>query len=180
MAKVRYQRARKDYPGSGVKKGDMYYFAQIRTGPRSSRTIRSLERPKPSQLTSSEFRSTWLSVGEDLDRATMAEDIRNASDVMQELADETQDKLDNMPEGLQDADVGTLLQDRISAAEEAHGSLGDVADRLEEIENETDKDWEERLKEVDGSEEDAIDEREVAVQDLRDEALSAVNDNEPD
>lgn len=179
MAKVHYRKARKDYPGTAVSKGNMYYFAQIKTGPRSSRVIRSLTRPKPSQLTASEFRSTWLSVGEDLDRVTLAEDIQNASDVMQELADETQDKLDNMPDSLQESDVGQLLQDRISAAEEVSGLLSDLADRLGDIESETDKDWEDRLKDA-GNEEDAVDERETDMQNIRDEAVSDVNDNEPD
>lgn len=41
MPKVQHVKARKDYPESGIKKGDMYYTASVMTGPRSSRTIRS-------------------------------------------------------------------------------------------------------------------------------------------
>jgi len=42
MAKTFHRKAAKDYPNEGISKGDMYWYAKIKTGQRSSRVIRSL------------------------------------------------------------------------------------------------------------------------------------------
>ena len=55
MARVHHRKAAKDYPDHGIAKGDLYYYTKIKTGPRSSRVLRSKEPFKRSQLTSSEF-----------------------------------------------------------------------------------------------------------------------------
>ena len=43
MARVTRRKAAKDYPDAGINKGDLYYYAKIKTGPRTSRTLRSIK-----------------------------------------------------------------------------------------------------------------------------------------
>src|SRR5688500_15891789 len=128
MPRVYTQVARKDYPQQGIKKGETYYKWSIKTGPISGRTYKSKTYPKPLQLTGSEFMSTLYSIEEDLgglsvdSEGTYAEKIEGVKDYIDEiigqledLRSETQGKLDNMPEGLQQGGTGELLQERIDA-----------------------------------------------------------------
>ena len=64
MPRVHTQKARKDYPKEGIKKGDMYYKWSIKTGPASGINYRSLTLPKPSQLTGSSFMQEYYSIQE--------------------------------------------------------------------------------------------------------------------
>jgi len=134
------KKARKDYPNFGIKKGDSYYYWSFRFGP----TIKSKNRPKPSQLTRSEFLSQIYEITECIDDLTIndigeegAEDL--ISDFVSEiesLQDETQGKLDNMPYQLQDADVGQMLQERIE-------NLDDMISSLESIDSDVDPELDE-------------------------------------
>jgi len=124
MAKVSFvEKARKDYPNSGIKKGESYYYWKFRFGP----LIRSKFRPRPSQLTQSVFMSTILGIQETLEDLTLNDDLQsgidNAKEELENLRDETQEKYDNMPSQLQDADTGQLLLERIDGAEEMISAL---------------------------------------------------------
>lgn len=126
MARVHVRKARKDYPQNGVKKGDTYYFCQIKTGPRSSRILRSLTRFKPSQLTTSEFLSTAYELQErieELDTENLEDSLQEIAEEIRSLGDEQYDKLSNMPEGLQQAPTGELLQQRQDMCEEWASNL---------------------------------------------------------
>lgn len=101
MAKVEKRKARKDYPEDGIKAGDEYYYVQMKTGQRSSKVMRSLKPFKPSQLTTSSFKSAWLSADEAFsDSPQEGEDIRAAADAIRDAGQEARDAFDNMPEGL--------------------------------------------------------------------------------
>ena len=52
---------------------------------------------------------------------------------LQEIMDSCEESLENMPEGLQEGDVGSLLQERIDALEEAISQLTDYFDMGEFI-----------------------------------------------
>ncbi len=119
MPRVYTQKARKDYPNEGIKKGDIYYKWSIKTGPASGIDYRSKTPPKPSQLTGSPFLQELYSIQEEIETLTAetAEDLKSQmEDIIgriENLRDETQGSLDNMPEGLQQGDTGQLLQERI-------------------------------------------------------------------
>jgi hypothetical protein len=67
---------------------------------------------------------------------------------LRDLAEECQDNLDNMPEGLQQGDTGMMLQERIEACNNAADELeGIVSDYDAETEEEEDY-WTEKLEEV--------------------------------
>lgn len=136
MARVKYQKAAKDYPASGIKKGDMYYYVRIKTGPRSSRQMRQLTPFKPSQLTTSDYLSQAYALQErfnDLtDLTTLEEDLNGLAEEARDLGQEQQDKYDNMPEGLQQGGTGELLEQRAQAMESWADSLEQAASSANE------------------------------------------------
>lgn len=58
------------------------------------------------------------------------DEIKNAVD---EMAEEEQDKYDNMPEGLQESERGEAIQEAIGNLESASSSLEEAIDYLNEI-----------------------------------------------
>jgi hypothetical protein len=120
MPRLHYvKKARKDNPA--VKAGEPYYWWKHAWSAKQY----SKTRPRPSQLTQSEFLSEYLSMGEDFEEAVNAAvsigELRDARqellDRIEELRDETQGRLDNMPEPLQEADTGQMMQERIDGLE---------------------------------------------------------------
>ena len=143
MAKQVQRRAAKDYPQQGIKKGDHYWFAEVMTGPRSSKTIRSKNPIPRSQLTASEFLSTAYDLSDRLNTCDSLSDLEEIKGEFENLQSETQDKFDNMPEGLQQGSTGEQLQERI---DQLDSLISELEDAHAEAENET------------GSEEDHSDE----------------------
>lgn len=96
--------------------GESYWYWQFMHGPKHI----SKDRPKQSQLTQSEFLSTVYGIEEAMEEATHIErgDIDEWISELENLQDETQNKLDNMPEQLQESSSsGMLLQERIDNLE---------------------------------------------------------------
>ena len=174
MPRVYHRKARKDYPQQGIKKGDMYYTADIKTGPRSGRTLRSLTPLKPSQLTVSEFKSGWLGAEESLEGNFSAEDLRSAAERIGEIGEQARDSYDNMPESLQYSQTGEMLEERSSRCEEVKGELEQIADSMEDIEN---QDVRERARDdFDGDEMEAQDNIDSELEEKRDEAREHLSD----
>ena len=106
----------------------------------------SKERPKPSQLTQNWFKQELYSIQEKIeefepedveDVATFVDDIRSDAE---NLRDECQEHLDNMPEQLQDSDSGQTLQERIDNLDSVIGDIDNFDSEFEsEIEKEDDE-----------------------------------------
>lgn len=198
MARVHYRKARKDYPKQGISKGDHYYFAQIKTGPRSSRTIRQLQPIKQSQLTSSAFKSAILQAEEEWDEALKGaeHDKSGLPDVAYEIAssireagEEANASFENMPEGLQQGETGQMLEARYTsceetadtieqAGEEIRNSLDEIS-QIEEPEEPEDPDDEEASAQYDEDMieyEDALAELEGRIGEYIEEITSVVQD----
>jgi hypothetical protein len=62
------------------------------------------------------------------------DDVRELAEGVREVGQEQQDKLDNMPEGLQQGATGELLQERIDACESSADELETIADEWESAE----------------------------------------------
>jgi len=130
MPRVHVQKARKDYPQFNITKGDTYYWWKFRySGRCMSKTY-----PKPSQLTQSEYVQRICEIQESASEQLSAfmelEDLQSvvesiASDI-RDLAQEQEDKLSNMPDQLQQAPTGELLQERAD-------NCNQVADDLESM-----------------------------------------------
>ena len=174
MARVHYRKARKDYPDHGIKAGDMYYTAKIKTGPRSSRTIRQLAPIKQSQLTTSAFKSGWYAAQEALDGAFSIDDARSVAEEIRALGEEAETAFENMPEGFQQADTGQLLEARRDAAYECADAIETACDDWESAEEpqEPDYDDDEAVEEY----EDALQEFEQVEADAMDAIRDAVGD----
>lgn len=153
MAHAVQRTARKDYPDQGIKKGETYWFAEVKTGPRSSMTIRSKTPIPRSRLTSSEFLSQAYRLSDSIYEATTVGDLETIKEEFEALRDDTQEKLDNMPEGLQQGDTGQLMQERIDQCEslidELDSAISDAQEAVDEAKEAIDE------EEVKAKEDDA-------------------------
>ena len=131
MARVHRRKARKDYPNAGIVAGEMYYYCKIKTGPRSSRELRSKTPFKRSQLTSSEYLGQLYDIEDSLAALTDIGDARDIAEQFRELGQEQQDKFDNMPQGLQDGETGQMIQARAEGCEAAADQIEEIVDEWE-------------------------------------------------
>jgi vacuolar-type H+-ATPase subunit D/Vma8 len=67
-------------------------------------------------------------------RDNLVSAFRSVADQIQQLGEETSDKLNNMPDGLQQAPTGELLQQRADGCESLADALTSAADDIEGIE----------------------------------------------
>lgn len=139
MARPALRTARKDYPQNGISKGEQYWFCQIKTGPRTSRTLRQKAPFKRSQLTSSDFLSQVYDIEDDLSSLTCRDDAEDIVSRLRDLADEQDDRFNNMPENLQSSEIGQKLETRRDGCQSAADEIEEIKDR-EFDEPETDED----------------------------------------
>lgn len=131
MAKVQViQKSRKEYKcskcGKVIPVGSKYYKGEINFGPTIIRC--SDCKLEAWEVTTSDWQ---LSTGAIINRweenyglsDSTPEEIR---DEIENIMDEQQERLDNMPEGLQEGDVGCMLQERIDACEAAMDELDNI------------------------------------------------------
>lgn len=193
MARVHQRKARKDYPSHGIKKGDDYYFAQIKTGPRSSRTLRSLTPFKRSQLTTSAFLGGLYDFEDSLDAAprdeSLPDTLRSLAEEIRSLGQEEQDKFDNMPENFQQGDTGQMLEERAqnceSWADEMEQAADELETKIEEINNKEaadldDLDYDPEDEDAEAPSDEAVEEaRAKEREDAYDEAFEAATSANP-
>lgn len=127
------KKARKDNDRCGVKAGESYYWWQNRGAGGKGAGIKrcSKTRPRPSQMTLSDYTAAVLGLQEDI--SDNAGQIDNVGDLMamrddwaeqaRSIGVEQADKLANMPEGLQQGPTGELLQERADACEAWGGEI---------------------------------------------------------
>lgn len=112
--------------GSVIEKGQPYFRGEINFGPTIIRCRRC--GLQPWEITTSEFK---LRVGELVytwsDNYTLDEDgVESLISDLEDIRDDQQDRLDNMPEQLQEASSGELLQERIDMLESAIDELSNI------------------------------------------------------
>lgn len=159
------KKAAKAHKKFGIKKGDTYYWWYA---PRTHRSrtrapiIKSLKKPRASQLTASEYLKTLLSIQEDIEeeRAKVCDEeslralgswlLMDKVQELRDLAEDQESKLENLPEGLKDAPTGELLRDRMYACNEAADQLDTVANDFESFEQGSDDgEWERKMDDLD-------------------------------
>lgn len=131
MAKVQViQKSRKEYKcskcGKVIPVGSKYYKGEINFGPTIIRC--SDCKLEAWEVTTSDWQ---LSTGAIINRweedygvsDSTPEELR---DTIEGIMDEQQERLDNMPEGLQEGDVGQLLQEQIDACESTMYELDSI------------------------------------------------------
>jgi len=131
MARPEHRTAAKDYPDQGIAKGEKYWFVQIKTGPRSSRTMRQKSPFKRSQLTTSDYLGQLYDWEDSKAEIASMEDAQEFADTIRSLGEEQGEKFDNMPEGLQQGDSGQMLEARRDACEAAAGEIEEIISEWE-------------------------------------------------
>lgn len=136
--------------------------------------------PKPSQLTQSKLSGVYAAIEaaeEDLSSAVSVEDLQIAlascKDAIEEVRDEYQEGLDNMPDGLRDA--ATETQEKIDALDDFASSLESCADNLEEFDEDEPEIDEQVIKDWEDSEPEVDDEVEHAKWELREPVVTAAD-----
>lgn len=135
-----------------IHKGESYFWWAFQRGP----VLYSKTQPKPSQLTQSTFLSSVYSLGE---RISELVDINDKDDFdsikeellseIEELKDQCQESLENMPESLQYSPVGELLQERIDELDSWYSDIDTIeVEEIEQEDEETDEEFQERLSEL--------------------------------
>lgn len=150
MPRVHKRKAAKDYPDNGIAKGDTYYYTKMKAGPRSSRVLRSKTPFRRSQLTGSEYLGTLYDIEDDQAKLDSLDDASDIAERYRTLGEETQEKFDNMPDGLQEGDTGQMLQERADACEAAATEIEDLVGQAPEEpeEDASDEDREEYTQEI--------------------------------
>jgi hypothetical protein len=110
----------------GIKKGQSYYWWKFKRGGKRF----SLTPPRASQLTQSAFYGTLADLQDRINalepNESLVDEVPSLSEALQELGEECQSSLDNMPEGLQQGPTGELLQERIDACQGAADELDGI------------------------------------------------------
>lgn len=178
MPKVKQVVARKDYPQFGIVKGQKHYNWTLMTGPRSSRTFRQVDPPRPSQLTTSEFLGTIgdieLEFSDLVWDDNLPDNLRDIAERVRSAGEEVRERFENMPEGLQQGDTGQMLEERADNSESWADEIEQAADTLvEKIEEVTNFDWKEldAFEDFDPEEDEEPDEE--AIEEARREQLSS-------
>ena len=131
MAKVQViQKSRKEYKcskcGKVIPVGSKYYKGEINFGPTIIRCADC--KLEAWEVTTSDWQ---LSTGAIINRWEENYGLSESTpeelhDEIENIMDDQQERLDNMPEGLQEGDVGQLIQERIDACEAAMDELDNI------------------------------------------------------
>ena len=176
MATLKQQKARKEYKcdkcGNKIKKGEQYLrFSISRFSPLKPICLNC--RPKPSEMTQSDFLSQVYEIDERIEGMTIEDDfeseIEEIKSELENLQSECEEKRDNMPEQLQDAPTGELLQGR-------YDSIDEMISELDGIDTECDEEAiKGDLEQEDDETEEAFDEKvQEAIEERKEEILSEI------
>lgn len=128
MPRVHFvKKARTAKPEHGIAKGDSYYNWGLMIGRRGVKFY-SKTRPKPQQLTRSEYRIAVLDVLDRIAEESLSpDDIDDIISDIRQIAEDQDEKFNNLPDSLQNGSSGELLTERKDACEA-------WADELEAVE----------------------------------------------
>lgn len=157
-----------------IVKGEEYYQWSIKQqrGGIVRRQHVSHGSPRPSQLTVSQLSQVYSAIEGAQDSVAAAGDPSEVREALEEckgemenIRDEFQSNLDNMPEGLQQGDTGQLIQERVEALEEFENELDSAIGEIEDAD-----------EPEDGEEESTVVEDALQVaQDRANEALDSLS-----
>jgi len=131
--------------GETIPVGSSYYWWQFAFSPKNI----SKERPKPQRLTRSDYEITVMDIQDAIDGLTidnLEDEVSIIVSNIDDLKEECEEKLSNMPEQLQDGDVGQLLQERIDTLEDWSSNIQGVDISVDDDE----EDVEQRLQDIIG------------------------------
>lgn len=155
MPKVHKPKARGEYScmkcKATINKGDHYYkYTKFKSKP----TIRCIKcKPKSSDLTSSEY-LTEIYLLQESDFGSYVDNVSELVETLEVIKEGCESRFESIPESLQNAPNGEMLQERIDCVESAVDTLSDIEDFDESQEIDEDEtieslreDWEEECLE---------------------------------
>ena len=133
------KKSRKDWEDESgriiVKKGESYWWWQFAFNPRTISKIK----PRRSQLTKSNYLQRVYDIEDDIMNTTSDFESARENRVadIEDLINDQNESLQNMPEHLHDSPVGSLLQERIESLENWISELSvlDLSDENEDSRN---------------------------------------------
>lgn len=140
---VKRVKAQKDYPQFGISRGQIHYTWSIPRGG-TFQKFRSVIKPKESQLYAPGYQQDFAVLKETaaaLGTIDDAEQIQSLIDDITALKEDTEEKLSNMPEQLQDSDTGQLMSDRIAELDSWIDELTDIHGDAEQLEDGDEEAW---------------------------------------
>ena len=143
------KKARKPRPDWGIEKGDSYYWWKFRYGgKRFSKTF-----PRRSQLTQSPFLGTLYDIQDslgDLDAGPEMEgQVEDIVSQLEDLKQECEDSLENMPEETRDSSwSGELLQERIYGIDDWVSELQSMDYSAPEEGEDVEQYWEDKKQQI--------------------------------
>lgn len=144
MARAHFVKRARKCPrrGSGIYKGDSYWWWKFKRLPRQLSKVR----PSRSQLTRSPFLAAIYQLEDGLSSISSlqeAEDyLANMKEQIEQLKTECEESLENLPESLRECNSGEILQARIECLGEWLSNLESVEDLSSYAETEPDEDGE--------------------------------------
>lgn len=125
MARATFVKAAaKDYPTQGIAKGESYYWWKFKNGSKQYSKVA----PRASQLTQSAYYAAAYEIQESIENLSaddsLPSDVADIVSTLRDLAEEQDDKFNNMPDSLQQGEIGQLLEQR-------RDSCNEYADELE-------------------------------------------------
>lgn len=130
MPKIHRRMAKKDHPGTNIKAGDLYYAWKAGW---KAKEQKSLTPPRRSQLTANPTNQVVYDMWDIdfCDKNLEAETLKDCANTLRELADEEQEKYDNLPEGLQGGERGEYFVRRVDSLYQAVDTLEGLIEELE-------------------------------------------------
>lgn len=152
-----------------IHKGESYWtWCFMHQTPRYSKT-----KPRPSQLTNSSFLSSYYGIQEQVEdfAPSRADEIQEFIDdvisQLEELRDECQDSLDNMPESLQYSSNGELLQERIDECDNLISEFEGIdTEYIPEDDDDNEEEQSDDENEISEEEQEWIDDVVAEIQDI--------------
>lgn len=155
-----------------IEVGQEYFFWQFAYSPKRTRHV-SCGKPKPSELTQSKLSAAYAAIESceeslpGLDEAAdIASALRDCAQEIDNVRQEYQDGLDNMPDGLRDAAENGQTGETMQSLEDFQQNLESAADDIEGEDAPEEADDGEELEET----------RENWISGLRDRAIDSLSD----
>lgn len=125
--------------GMAIGQGEPYRWFKFNFGPK--RVYCEQHNPRPSEMTSSDKLARLYAAQEGIAEAILSEDkeaivtaLEEAMNTAQEVGEEYEESLNNMPEGLQQGLTGEEIQEKVDACSSWESELSSALGEVEDLE----------------------------------------------
>jgi hypothetical protein len=155
LAKLHFvKRARKDYKDDGIKKGDSYWWIKPMIGGRGGAVRRFKDKPRQSQIESSDYLQSYLSIEESVEDITefdgAADTLDELANEMEALGEEQEEKATNMEEHFPNgSEIINMLRERAECCSNTAESMRSAVEDINNLDaDEEDFDGDHAVSEI--------------------------------